>query len=131
MEKELDISEKLMPCSLKFHNFSIKVVDTTINCEVIVLEDSLYVWIGDSANRVMDDLSFALKVKSEKQPVATKIMGSTADLTSANMASRLSMRLGKPVYVSFNVKTTDNIMLPTIEKGIHEEFKTHADVLSL
>ncbi|KAH0953035.1 hypothetical protein HN011_001034 [Eciton burchellii] len=130
MEDALNISEKLMPCGLKFHNFSIKAGDTTISCEVIVLEDSLYIWIGDSANPNMDDLSFALMVKSDKQPVATKIMGSAADLTSTNMASRLSMKLGKPVYVSFNVKTTDNITLPTIEKGIHEEFQTHADILS-
>jgi len=127
--EDANISEKLRPCGLKFHNFSIKTGDTTVSCEVIVLEDSLYIWIGDSANRNMDDLSFALMVKSDKQPVATKIMGSAADLTSTNMASRLSMKLGKPVYVSFNVKT-DNIMLPTIEKGIHEEFQTHADILS-
>lgn len=93
------------------------------------MEDCLYLWIGDSTNRSMEDLSFALKSSFERQPIATKIMGSVADATSTNMAKRLSMKLGKPIYVSFNV-TANNITLPGIERRIQEEFKTHADLLS-
>ncbi|EZA61761.1 hypothetical protein DMN91_003559 [Ooceraea biroi] len=125
----LDISEKLMPCTFKFHNFNIKVGDVTISCEIIKMEDCLYLWIGDCANPNMNDLSFALMSRFERQPIATKIMGAVADPTSTNVASRLSMKLGKPVYVSFNA-TANNITLPAIEKGIQEEFKTHADLLS-
>lgn len=77
----------------------------------------------------MEDLSLALVSNCERQSIATKIMGAVADATSANMAKRLSMKLGKPVYVSFNV-TADNITLPGIERRIHEEFKTHVDLLS-
>ncbi|XP_071582685.1 proteasome assembly chaperone 4 [Temnothorax nylanderi] len=126
-EKRSDM--ELLPCSFKFHDFAAKVSDVNINCQIIKMEDCLYLWIGDSANRSMGDLSFALASNFEKQPIATKIMGSVADATSMNMAKRLSMKLGKPIYVSFNI-TADNIVLPGIERRIQEEFKTHADLLS-
>ncbi|XP_012530801.1 proteasome assembly chaperone 4 isoform X2 [Monomorium pharaonis] len=120
---------ELLPCSFKFHNFVAKVSDININCHIIKMEDCLYLWIGDSANCSMEDLSFALTSNFERQPIATKIMGSVADATSTNMAKRLSMKFGKPIYVSFNI-TPDNIILPGIERRIQEEFKTHADLLS-
>ncbi|XP_011063593.1 PREDICTED: proteasome assembly chaperone 4-like [Acromyrmex echinatior] len=121
---------ELLPSSFKFHNFVAKVGDTNINCQIIRMEDSLYLWIGDSVNGSMEDLSFALISSFEKQPIATKIMGSIANATSTNMAKRLSMKFGKAIYVSFNI-TPNNIILPGIEKRIQEEFKTHADLLNL
>lgn len=120
---------ELLPCNFKFHDFVAKVSDININCQIIKMEDCLYLWIGDSTNPSMEDLSFALTSSFERQPIATKIMGSVADATSINMAKRLSMKLGKPIYVSFNI-TPDNITLPGIERRIHEEFKKHADLLS-
>lgn len=120
---------ELLPCSFKFHDFVAKVNDININCQIIKMEDCLYLWIGDSANRSMEDLSFALMSNFERQPIATKIIGSIADATSMNIAKRLSMKLGKPIYVSFNI-AADNIILPGIERRIQEEFKTHADLLS-
>lgn len=119
-------SEAFLPCSFKFHNFSAKISDITVNYEIIKMENSLYLWIGDDGK--MDDLSFALASDLDRQSIVTKIIG-PADATSTNMAKRLSMKLGKPVYVSFNV-TASNIILPEIERRIQEEFKTHADLLS-
>ncbi|XP_011162249.1 proteasome assembly chaperone 4 [Solenopsis invicta] len=119
---------ELLPCSFKFHDFVAKVSDISISCQIIKMEDCLYLWIGDSTNCSMEDLSFALTSNFERQPIATKVMGSVADATSTNMAKRLSMKLGKPVYVSFNI-TADNIILPGIERRIQEEFKTHVDLL--
>ncbi|XP_071638486.1 proteasome assembly chaperone 4 [Temnothorax longispinosus] len=126
-EKRSDV--ELLPCSFKFHDFTAKVSDVNINCQIIKMEDCLYLWIGDSANRIMGDLSVAFKSNFERQPIATKIMGSVADATSMNMAKRLSMKFKKPIYVSFNI-TADNIVLPGIERRIQEEFRTHADLLS-
>ncbi|XP_012061185.1 PREDICTED: proteasome assembly chaperone 4-like [Atta cephalotes] len=126
-EKKSEV--ELLPCNFKFHNFIVKIGDTNINCQIIRMEDSLYLWIGDSVNGSMEDLSFALTSSFEKQPIATKIMGSIANATSTNMAKRLSMKFGKAIYVSFNI-TPNNIILPGIEKRIQEEFKTHADLLS-
>ncbi|KYM99049.1 Proteasome assembly chaperone 4 [Cyphomyrmex costatus] len=118
---------ELLPCSFRFHNFVVKVSDTNINCQIIRMKDSLYLWIGDSINGSMEDLSFALTSSFERQPIATKIIGSIADATSTNMAKRLSMKLGKAVYVSFNI-TPNNIILPGIERRIQEEFKAHTDL---
>lgn len=126
---EQKTEEELLPCSFKFHNFIAKVSDVTINCQIIKMEDCLYLWVGDCNNSIMEDLSLALISNFGRQPIATKIMGAIADATSMNMAKRLSLKLGKPIYVSFNV-TADNIMLPGIERRIQEEFKTHADLLS-
>lgn len=124
----MDMKDELSPCSFKFHNFNMKVGDTAISCEIVKMEDSLYLWIGDCTEPSMDDLSFALLSKFDQKPIATKIMGAIADPTSTNIASRLSMKLGKPVYVSFNA-VANNIILPAIEKRLHKEFKTHADIL--
>lgn len=119
----------LLPCSFMFHEFVTKITDVNIACQIIKMEDSLFLWVGDCNNPNMDDLSFALVSNSDKRPIATKIMGTVADATSTNMARRLTMKLGKPVYVSFNI-TADNITLPGIERRIQEEFKTCADLFS-
>ncbi|KYN50218.1 PREDICTED: uncharacterized protein LOC108771188 [Cyphomyrmex costatus] len=118
---------ELLPCSFRFYNFVAIINDTNINCQLIRMEDSLYLWIGDSINGSMEDLSFALTSSFERQPIATKIIGSIADATSTNMAKRLSMKFGKAVYVSFNI-TPNNIILPVIESRIQEEFKAHIDL---
>ncbi|XP_047343747.1 proteasome assembly chaperone 4-like isoform X2 [Vespa velutina] len=63
----------------------------------------------------------------ESVPIATKIMGAVADETSTNIAKRLTKKLGKPVYVSFNLQA-DRILLPQIEQRIHQEFKTNEEL---
>ncbi|XP_070166110.1 proteasome assembly chaperone 4 [Polyergus mexicanus] len=118
---------ELLQCGIKFHKFVAKVGDITINCEIMKMKDSLYLWIGDCTNSTMEDLSFSFTSDFEKHPIATKIMGAVADATSTNIAKRLSIKLGKPVYVSFNV-TVDNMLLLGIEKRIQEEFKIHNDL---
>ncbi|KYM93638.1 Proteasome assembly chaperone 4 [Cyphomyrmex costatus] len=114
---------ELLPCSFRFYNFVAKVSD------LIRMKDSLYLWIGDSINGSMKDLSFALTSSFERQPIATKIIGFIADATSTNMANckRLSMKFGKAVYFSFNL-IPNNIILPGIERRFQEEFKTHTDL---
>lgn len=119
---------ELLQCGIKFHKFDARVGDVTVNCEIMKMKDSLYLWIGDYTNPTMEDLSFSFTSNIGTQPIATKIMGAIADATSTNMAKRLSIKIGKPVYVSFNV-TADNMLLLGIEKRIQEEFKMHNDLL--
>ncbi|XP_012274958.1 proteasome assembly chaperone 4 isoform X2 [Orussus abietinus] len=126
--KEEEATEKLLPCSFQFHDFVLPVGDLQISCQIIKMEDSFYLWVGDFNERAMNDLSLAIMTKYEVQPVSTRLMGSVADATSTNMAQRLAKKYGKPVYVSFNV-TTNNLLLPGIEKAIQEHFKNHPDVL--
>ncbi|XP_072760474.1 proteasome assembly chaperone 4 [Anoplolepis gracilipes] len=127
--KEQESPVELLQCGIKFHQFVATVGDVTINCEIMKMEDSLYLWIGDSTNPTMEDLSFSFTSNLEAQPITTKIMGAIADTTSANMARRLSIKLGKPIYVSFNV-TANNMLLLGIEKRVQEEFKVHGNLLN-
>lgn len=126
---ESEATRELLPCSFKFHEFHAKISDITINCHIIKMEDCLYLWVGDGTSNKMEDLSFALISSHGSDAIATKIMGGVSDTTSMSIARRLTMKLGKPVYVSFNV-TTNNMLLSSIEKRIQEEFKKSPDLLS-
>lgn len=115
------------PCSFKFHKFVDQVGEVSISCHIIKMEDCLYLWVGDATNSVMNDLTFAMQSKYESVPIATKIMGSVGDEISLNIAKRLTKKLGKPVYISFNLQT-DRMLLPKIEQRIQEEFKTNEEL---
>lgn len=113
------------PCNFKFHEFVDEEV--RISCHIIRMEDSLYLWVGDAKHSAMNNLAFALRSNYESVPIATKIMGAVADETSTNVAKRLTKKLGKPVYVSFNLQA-DRMLLPQIEKRIYQEFKTNEEL---
>lgn len=121
--------DELLECSFKFHNFVIQVGEVSFGCQVIKMQDSLYLWIGNNNDKTMNDLSFAFMSNYESIPVATKIIGSTDDSTSSNMAKRLTKKCGKAIYISFNV-TADKFTLPGIEKSVFDELKQHPELMS-
>lgn len=118
----------LQPSTFKFHQFTAQVGEVRLHCHVVKMKDSLYMWIGDAKNPVMNDLSLALLSRYDPVPLSTKVLGAVADTTSTNMAQRLSKKTGKPIYVSFNVNV-DNITLPGVEKSIQEELAKHPHLL--
>ena len=120
---------EILPCSFKFHEFVTQVGEIKIAGHVVKMEESLYLWIGIKGNDLMDDLSFAISSKYESQAVSTRIMGPVIDSNSNNIAKRLAKKIGKPVYVSFNVPA-DNLSLPGIEKNVIEELKKFSDLLA-
>lgn len=128
VEEELEI----LPCSFQFYDFSDKVGEVRISCQFIKMDKSLYLWVGDPNEGIMKDLALAFVMENnpKKSPVTTKILGSIADDLSTNIASRLAKKAGKPVYVSFNLNV-DNLILPSIERRIHEELKQHPELLDL
>ncbi|KZC07216.1 PREDICTED: uncharacterized protein LOC107185592 [Dufourea novaeangliae] len=113
-------------CTFGFHDFVIDIGNTTFACHTVKMDNCLYLWVGDSREKAMNDLSFAIESPLEKEPVATKILGSIANDASSNLAKRLSKKLSKPVYVSFNVQV--NISLPAIERKLQEEFNAHPEI---
>ncbi|XP_001607986.1 proteasome assembly chaperone 4 [Nasonia vitripennis] len=119
---------ELLPCSFQFHNFHDQVGEVRLQCQIMKMDQSLYLWVGDYNDRSMKDLALAFAM-DKKPAVSTKIMGPIADEISCNVASRLAKKTGKPVYVSFNVNV-DNLTLPNVEKRIHEEFKKHPELLA-
>ena len=123
---------ELLPCSFQFHDFQDKVGEVSVACQIMKMDSSLYLWVGDYNNRNMTNLAlaFSMENKGKQNVVTTQIMGPIADVMSTNLASRLSKKTGKPVYVSFNL-VADNLSLPNIEKRIHEEFKKYPELLDL
>ncbi|XP_076183734.1 proteasome assembly chaperone 4 [Ptiloglossa arizonensis] len=115
-------------CSFKFHDFVTQVGNLMLACHTIKMDNCLYLWVGDFNENVMNDLSFAIESPFAKDPLTTKIIGPIANEASSNLAKRLSKKLSKTVYVSFNVQV-DNISLPLIERRLKEEFDAHPDIL--
>ncbi|XP_017765801.1 PREDICTED: proteasome assembly chaperone 4-like [Eufriesea mexicana] len=126
MESQLE-EEIKDECSFKFHDFVAKIGDSSIAYHTIKMKDCLYVWIGDFQENAMNDLAFAIKSTYEKEPLATKIMGSITNEVSNSLAKRLSKRLSVAVYVSFNVQV-DNLSLPAIERRLRDEINAHPEV---
>ncbi|XP_076243478.1 proteasome assembly chaperone 4 [Calliopsis andreniformis] len=115
-------------CSFQFHDFVINAGDLTIACHTIKMDNCLYLWVGDLHDYSMNDLSFAIESRLTKEPLETKIIGPISKDVSSNIARRLSKKLLKPVYVSFNVEA-DNLSLPVIERKLQDEFNKHPEVL--
>lgn len=120
MESQVMSEIKPMESNIGIHTFVTTVADKIVKFEVIKFKDSVFVWIGEKRNRLFNDLSLALLSQSTKGPVGTKIMGHPTDLTSSNLASKLSKKLGKPVYVSFNL-VEDRLTVSVINARIAEE----------
>lgn len=120
---------ELLPCSFKFHNFLTEVGEVKMSCQIIKMEDSYYIWIGNYSNKVMNDLSLSMISNYEKVPISTRLIGSVADSMSTNMAKRLAKKLGTPVYVSFNIQA-DNLSMPAIEKKLQQEISSGLSVLA-
>ncbi|XP_011498824.1 PREDICTED: uncharacterized protein LOC105362964 [Ceratosolen solmsi marchali] len=121
---------ELLPCSFQFHNFYHEVNEVRIQCQIMKMEKSLYLWLGDYTERTMNDLALAFATDSEnkKTVLSTKIMGHVADETSLNIANRLSKKAGQPVYVSYNLNLPPPTLL-SLERRIHEEFKSKPELL--
>ncbi|CAK9805648.1 Proteasome assembly chaperone 4 [Anthophora plagiata] len=126
MGNESDEVEK-RECSFKFHDFTAQIGDSSITCHTIKMENCLYIWIGDSKENAMNDLSFAIVSPYEKDPLTTKIMGSISNEASNSLAKRLSKRLSMAVYVSFNVQV-NNFSLPAIERRLRDEFNAYPEI---
>ncbi|KAJ1531483.1 hypothetical protein ONE63_000158 [Megalurothrips usitatus] len=104
------------------HGFQLKACDQAFIIKTLKLEKGLFLWIGSTSQPVLEDLALSMGTPYGKDPLQTKLLGDVLNMTSMNLASRLSKKLDKPVYVSFNLDC-DKMSLPVIEAGIVEELK--------
>ncbi|XP_078041706.1 proteasome assembly chaperone 4 [Augochlora pura] len=114
-------------CSFKFHDFVIDTGYHTFSCHAIKMDNCLYLWVGDSKENVMNDLSFAIVSPFAKEPLTTHVLGAISDDTSSNLAQRLSKKLSKPVYVSLNVQVNHPTLF-ILETKLRDELTTHPDI---
>lgn len=105
---------------LECHLFCDEILETKLIFQILKLKNSVFIYIGSFSDANFVDLSMAVITPYDKLPLTTKLFGEGSDLTSANLSMKLSKKLNKLVYVSFNL-SVNNILLPAIEKRINEE----------
>lgn len=93
------------------------------------MKDSIFLWIGDQKAPLLSDLSYGIQSPYASYPITTKILGTASpDVTSLTMAERLSKKLKKPVYVSFNLPVTNKQLFEEIEIRLNEEIELNRDM---
>ncbi len=112
-----------MAAALNIHQFSGKILDKTVCFQSLKLQDQLLLWIGLEKEPCFKELSMAMCTPYEKSPTPIRLLGDPSSSTSSNMASRLSKRCQKPVFVSFNVPESSQEIFTKIEEYLMEEMK--------
>uniref|UniRef100_A0A069DVY0 Putative proteasome assembly chaperone 4 n=1 Tax=Panstrongylus megistus TaxID=65343 RepID=A0A069DVY0_9HEMI len=107
--------------SFKTHEFTGTVFGSQINFKVLKMDSSLFIWIGLLSKEMLGDLCLAMATRFQPMPISTHFFGEFTDIVSPTFAKKLAKRLGKQVFLSYNI--TDNNMLPEIEKILCEEIK--------
>lgn len=108
--------------SFGIHTFVASVCDLDVQFQIFKMDGSLLVWIGSLLEPTFQDLTLAMKTRYDALPLTTKLLGEGVDMVSSNLASKLVKKLGKPVYVSFNLPI-DKLLLPGIEQRLLEEIQ--------
>lgn len=115
------------PPTFKLHTFATEAANKSVLFQVIKMSDSCIIFINYKDNMTLDDLSLSMfNNKRMDSPIATQILGNFVEETSKMIALKLSKRLGKTVYVSYNIDF-DRITLPLIEARLFKEIKEHPD----
>eukprot|EP00088_Acartia_fossae_P055701 TRINITY_DN6469_c0_g1_i13.p1 TRINITY_DN6469_c0_g1~~TRINITY_DN6469_c0_g1_i13.p1 ORF type:complete len:123 (+),score=31.58 TRINITY_DN6469_c0_g1_i13:51-419(+) len=113
-----------VPCSLTTHNFSTQIIDKTVLFQVLQMNGQVYIWIGDESAS-LSNLSVGIPGVQGQNGAATCIFGSSGD-QSRELSEKLSSRLKKQVWVSFN--TTDDILTtPGIIQALIDEIRQKPD----
>ncbi len=103
------------------HQFTGKVMDKNICYQSLKLKDQIVLWIGMENDPSFKDLSLAMNTAYEKSPTSVKILGDSSSLTSSTLATHLSKRCKKPVFVSFNISENNQEIFAKIEERLLEE----------
>jgi proteasome assembly chaperone 4 len=114
--------------SFKTHEFSFSFFTSDVKFEILKMKESTFIWIGDAHNCRIADLSFGIPTASNCHPVTTKILGiASSNTISEMMAERLTKKLKKPVYVSFNSEIQNMALLEKIQERLVEEIDLHSE----
>lgn len=107
------------------YTFSEKIRETSVTFYIIKMKNCIFVWIGDSP--VFENLAVAMNIKYSSMPVSSSIMGQSSDDNSGSLAARLSKKIGKQVFASFNLSNPDNNVLLAVSKRLMEEVTKHPE----
>ncbi|XP_069137786.1 proteasome assembly chaperone 4-like [Argopecten irradians] len=106
------------------HTFHDQINDTECFFQVIKLEDSFHLWIGNSPAS-FGSFTVAMQTKFDKLPSSVPLIGGS-DSPSNSLALQLAKKTGKQVFVSCDSSFHGQIM-PLVEKRISQELKRHPE----
>ncbi|XP_063981690.1 uncharacterized protein LOC135164869 isoform X2 [Diachasmimorpha longicaudata] len=119
-----DVDVELLESSFTFHDYTEIVEQFAYTCQIMKMEDSFYVYIGQSENERMDGLIYAFLSAYDNLPVAVRLTGLAEQEWSLSLASRLTALSGKHVYISCNLEVPCYLKV-AIGKRVTAEFKKH------
>ena len=106
------------------YEFSSTVMGQLIPFDVIQFGKAVIIMIGPG----FADLSVAIRTPYDRTgPTSTKLVGSVGDTFSTSLAAKLTAKLKKPVYVSYNVPTIDPNTTDQIEACVFEALRQHPE----
>lgn len=112
-------------CDVTTHSFKDSILGQSRSFYFVFMSDSFLVWIGNSAHPNFSQLSVALLHSLSNKAVASNLFGNWGDQTSTSLASKLSQRTKKQVFVSYNLGSDDLNLSSLVERRIVQEITTH------
>lgn len=96
-------------------------MEKSVCFQVLKMNNQLVIWVGLESEPVFKELALAMTTTYQKSPTSTKLMGDVSSVTSCTLASRISQRCNKPVFVSFNIPDSNEDLFMKIEERLAEE----------
>lgn len=127
--EEPDSSIKFVPPRTKVYQFTETIIDQKVLFQIIKLKDSLVIYINDISVPYCNNLTMATTTRISNSPSATLLLGAVVNQGAVGMASRLTKRLNKTVFVSLNIEDT-RFTTPLVEKKLGEEISKLNNLLS-
>lgn len=127
INKNTKIMEKLKS-EFDSHIFSSEIAGQTIVYRVLKMRESLLIYIGKKEEESLDSLALAfINQQNADFTGSTTIIGGTENDISKSLAEKLSKRLQKPCFISFNVSTDFFTNRSQIEQRLLEEVTVNPD----
>nr|XP_015910511.1 proteasome assembly chaperone 4 [Parasteatoda tepidariorum]XP_042903114.1 proteasome assembly chaperone 4 [Parasteatoda tepidariorum] len=111
---------------MKTHMFESFLLDKRVLFYLIKMKDSLFLWIGDTGD--LGSLAVAMKTPFNTYPTSCNLIGNFSDDQSCSIASKLCNKMGKQVFVSYNVSKNDNKMVMSVIERIMEEWTINPSI---
>ncbi|KAL5286897.1 PSMG4 family protein [Megaselia abdita] len=119
-------SEDLLPTSFTSHISTIEVNEVRINVRVLKMINSVFIYIAPEADESIHEAGVAMPMSNPKEFIGTTILGDQLGCDSQELATKLSRKLEKQVYLSCNVPF-DRMLRPILEKNLNSLIKEHPE----
>eukprot|EP00898_Chlorokybus_atmophyticus_P008935 jgi/Chlat1/9042/Chrsp94S08303 len=98
----------------------------TVHFQILELDKQVFVWVGHGVPR-LGNLHAATPTKFDRVPSVTTLFGGGANDPAATIAQRLSLKLGKPVLLSYNLPANTPLLQAFAEAQLIRAFTASKD----